>query len=61
MLPGRLTLIAMKRPLSTVTGAALDGGCTGDSGHRVPSTWRRRITDRFTVTRTVGIDPQRTC
>lgn len=35
-LPGRLTLIAMKRPMETVIGAGLCDGCTGYSEHRVP-------------------------
>ena len=34
-LPGRLTLIAMKRPMETVIGAGLCDGCTGYSEHRV--------------------------
>lgn len=47
MLPGRVTVITMKRPMGTVTGASLCDGCTGYSGHRVLSTRRRRATDRF--------------
>lgn len=55
MLPGRLTLIAMRRPMGTVTGAGLCDGCTGYSGHRLPSARRLLATHRLPFTWTGGV------